>query len=729
MTRVFVYLCIALSLSILLGSCDNTPTGQGPSTQVSPPDGEVKPGTIVTLTSSASAQIFYTLDETRPDLDKGIRYTGPFAIWSPTILRFVAVDAEGRVGPVGQARYVVDATLPQTTVTPPSGNFREAIRVRFQTDPDTTVYYTTNGTEPTLQTATRYTGPFALSTDTTLFFFGVDASGNREILQKATYNFPPKLTLQPKGGLYWRDQLTVTLTSNQPAGLEVRQIDGSPNPPFLPYTMPIAFDQDRRIIGFAVDDQFASTQIVDEYALARPMTQQSTTVAALSPLASVIIDIEGLDRPVWHMALADRLVRLAPSTNGEWDGPVALATLSFRTAWMRSWDLDGDGLNDFLLGDTNGKLHIFRAKTATSLQPDNDLLSPWKASDVQLVTAVPLDYNGDGLLDIFLLDKRTNQSRLLQQTTQGYIVQSAFKASIAAGAVGALAGDLDRDGLPDLLILPGGHAKPYILYGNKQGQFPKQALAEHLTGPDEGVQWLQAARTDVDLDGDLDLVLVGVGTIPKHTQSNGPTPQSKGIHVVVLTHLVGREWKRSHSIYLSGRTIQNLQVADADRDGYDDLLIQRSSNDIPIVLKNTLGLRWFVRPPTSSTNWPSSRQLMTGDFGENGRAQLAFLTPTNKLASFVHPDTSSTFLKPVLQGIRGNRNAIGTKLRWRTTTFFSRIREAGVRTTGPNQGPLLPPIHFRDSSQVGTMTLIWPDGQQREFTSPTTNKRFFIAPN
>ena len=97
----------------------------------------------------------------------------------------------------------LDYAPPWTVASPDGGEYRDPINVELIcTDNDTdcaATYYTLDGTPPTT-TSTLYTGPIALSTDTTLSFFSVDIEGNEESHSQLIYTFD---TCQPPATGDW----------------------------------------------------------------------------------------------------------------------------------------------------------------------------------------------------------------------------------------------------------------------------------------------------------------------------------------------------------------------------------------------------------------------------------------------------------------------------------------------------------------------------------------------
>lgn len=83
----------------------------------------------------------------------------------------------------------VDLIGPDVSCSPPPGLYGNGVSVTLTANERGTIYYTTDGSEPT--TGSRvYTGPIAINTTTTLKFFAVDLAGNESTKKEATYIVP-----------------------------------------------------------------------------------------------------------------------------------------------------------------------------------------------------------------------------------------------------------------------------------------------------------------------------------------------------------------------------------------------------------------------------------------------------------------------------------------------------------------------------------------------------------
>ena len=150
----------------------------------------------LTTTDASPTTIYYTTDGTDPT-SSSTQYTGPINIDTTTTLKFMAIDTAGNQGTTQTETYNIDTTAPTVQANPLGGNYNTAQSVVLTANDEnpTTIYYTTDGTEPT-SSNTQYTGPINIGTTTTLKFMAIDIAGNQGTVQTETYNIKSDVYVQ-----------------------------------------------------------------------------------------------------------------------------------------------------------------------------------------------------------------------------------------------------------------------------------------------------------------------------------------------------------------------------------------------------------------------------------------------------------------------------------------------------------------------------------------------------
>ena len=146
----------------------------------------VAPGTfgtpqVVTLAATdPTASIWLTTDGSDPT-NESTRYTGPFTLDTTTTLTFQAVSADGQSrSAIHRGVYTIDPALLAVFATPAGGVYPTVQAVTLAANDETaSIYYTTDGLDPTPQTGTMYGGPISLghNADVVLKFIAVGAAG------------------------------------------------------------------------------------------------------------------------------------------------------------------------------------------------------------------------------------------------------------------------------------------------------------------------------------------------------------------------------------------------------------------------------------------------------------------------------------------------------------------------------------------------------------------------
>ena len=127
--------------------------------------------------------------------------------------------------------------------------------------------------------------------------------------------------------------------------------------------------------------------------------------------------------------------------------------------------------------------------------------------------AVLFDFDGDGALDMFVVN---SSGQHLYRNDKGKFVDVTREAGLTevppgSVGIGAVAGDYDNDGKPDLFVLRYGR---WSLYHNDGGgKFSEAASSAGI--PSYPYLAVSAAMVDVDHDGDLDIFIAGLVDLDK----------------------------------------------------------------------------------------------------------------------------------------------------------------------------------------------------------------------
>jgi LysM repeat protein len=133
------------------------------------PGAETFSGTVaVTITDATpGSTIYYTLDGSTPSVSSAV-YSGPITLSSTTTLQAMASAPGYLQSAISSATYVDSSQVSTPTFDPGGGTFAQPLSVTIgDTTSGATIYYTTDGSTPTIS-STQYTGAILVSTTETL---------------------------------------------------------------------------------------------------------------------------------------------------------------------------------------------------------------------------------------------------------------------------------------------------------------------------------------------------------------------------------------------------------------------------------------------------------------------------------------------------------------------------------------------------------------------------------
>lgn len=221
--------------------------------EITPATGEYSEHQDVTITAESGTTVYYTTDGSDPT-SSSTPYEGQFTVHydanNPTTIKAIAVDDEGNVSTIAEVVYTWIA--PKVTIRPATRDvYNPTLTVVIGCNPvDATVYYTTDGSEPSLSNGTLYEGPFevtfaSLGDQVTVKAIAYNDDDVPSAIDAATYTYAEKVInvdapffspLEGKdggySGIYYGDQTLeiATSTANADIYYEIEEVSGE-NPP------------------------------------------------------------------------------------------------------------------------------------------------------------------------------------------------------------------------------------------------------------------------------------------------------------------------------------------------------------------------------------------------------------------------------------------------------------------------------------------------------------------
>lgn|GEM_PF-1073564 len=257
-----------------------------PSASALPAGGNYNNSQIVTLSASQpNCTIFYTIDGSDPTLN-GSEYTGPISISSTTDLKYYALGLVG-TSSVYTETYTIQP--PTVSAVPAGDTYTSPQSVTLTaSQSDCTIYYTTDGSNPTTSSS-QYYGPIAINTATTLKYFAIGETGTSQVSTQV-YTIVSTATISPPGGLYDKPQ-QVTLSMTGLGGNIFYTLDGT-NPTLNSsvFSQSITISSQTVIKYIAVDKYGNQSQIYSQtytYTI-KGLITESTRLAGNDRLATAV---------------------------------------------------------------------------------------------------------------------------------------------------------------------------------------------------------------------------------------------------------------------------------------------------------------------------------------------------------------------------------------------------------------------------------------------------------
>jgi tetratricopeptide (TPR) repeat protein len=248
---------------------------------------------------------------------------------------------------------------------------------------------------------------------------------------------------------------------------------------------------------------------------------------------------------------------------------------------------------------TSGLLPLTKEETTpVATRTARDLISPAKPGEKRIGDwgkysgggVLLFDFDSDGDLDIFGVAVperklyRNDGGKFTDVTAQSGLLGEEAKGMPA----GAVAGDFDNDGKPDLLITG---TSPLTLYRNEGGgRFRNVTTAAQI--PDYPYHSEAAAFVDVDHDGDLDIFVAGGSDLSKRLQAGNVVDASKPLHAAAPNLLLRNNGNNTFTDVTAAAKLdasagQAVAVVPTDYDNRRDVdLLVISSHAPPALWKN-----------------------------------------------------------------------------------------------------------------------------------------------
>jgi len=378
-------------------------------------------------------------------------------------------------------------------------------------------------------------------------------------------------------------------------------------------------------------------------------------------------------------------------------------------------DLDiyvgGDFISYLFRNDGNGTFTDVSTVSGTASFSYRTLSAAW------------LDYDQDGFIDLFLATFSSTTHRLLKNMGNGTFSDYTTQTNIdqippgGTNARGLATGDYDRDGDIDIFVTNIG-TLPNHFFRNDGGTFVEIAASLGLSLSSDDNH--SAVFVDYDNDGDLDLFLGNGGAPLRLFRNNNGGATFTDV---------------STSAGLTGNFNSNsCAFADIDNDGDLDLLnagVELSTTTPKILMRNN-GDGTFTEVPSHYgliPGWGIYPGIAVADYDNDGKLDYYGASASALADTLYHNETSNSnhWIELKLVGNQSNKSAIGA-----TVDMFSNANERQLRQIAGNGGFYSQSsfiMHFGLGSSLSVDSLIikWPSGITQHITNLAADQKLTIT--
>ena len=276
-------------------------------------------------------------------------------------------------------------------------------------------------------------------------------------------------------------------------------------------------------------------------------------------------------------------------------------------------DIDGDGKSDMVIVNNYSNSVSVLLNTGSngtvSFAPKVDFVT-----GIAPISVAIGDLNGDGKLDLVVVNNSGNSISVLRNTSSGGTISFATKVDIVTGQVYSICiGDLDGDGRPDLVTNYVSNNR--VVIWRNIGNINNINFTGVSTSTSTGTSPISIAIGDMDGDGKPDLI----------TANNyGSGLGGNSVSILRNTSSITFFSFAPKVDIGTGAAPQSVAIGDLNGDGKLDIAIANYGNNTVSLFANTSSIDTLgFAPKIDFTTGSNPTQVTIGDINGDGKPDLA----------------------------------------------------------------------------------------------------------
>ncbi|MBU5443345.1 chitobiase/beta-hexosaminidase C-terminal domain-containing protein [Paenibacillus sp. MSJ-34] len=310
----------SLVLAVEEDSTPVPPTDQVAKPVADPSGGEVPSGTKITLsTTTEDATIYYTTDGSEPSSSSSAEYIAPIEVTEEMTIKAIAVKEGMLNSDVLEERYTILEQVAKPVADPSGGEVPSGTKITLSTTTeDATIYYTTDGSEPSSSSSAEYIAPIEVTKEMTIKAIAVkEGMQDSKVLEaKYTIRLPDQVAkpvADPSGGEVPSGTKITLSTTTEDATIYYTTDGSTPSSSSAKYNDPIEVTEEMTLKAIAVKDGMQNSDVMEEHytiatipapanltasAADRSVTLQWDAVTGTVSVTYAVYQAEGTSAPV-----------------------------------------------------------------------------------------------------------------------------------------------------------------------------------------------------------------------------------------------------------------------------------------------------------------------------------------------------------------------------------------------------------------------------------------------